>query len=120
MNYERMLEGIHALYATAGVNVPVSESGVPMPRHSLRHTFGTECAARGVPVPVLKELMGHASIATTIAVRDGHERAAGGSHPAGVWATGLPKRTTRSQAFRLIRVSGGWQDRDLGRHSGIE
>jgi site-specific recombinase XerD len=37
-----------------------------MPWHSLRHTFGTECAARGVPVPVIKELMGHASIATTM------------------------------------------------------
>jgi integrase len=66
MNYERMLEGIHALYAAAEVEVPVSESGVTMPWHSLRHTFGTECAARGVPVPVNKELMGHASIATTM------------------------------------------------------
>lgn len=66
MNYERMLEGINALYGLAGVAVPVSESGVTMPWHSLRHTFGTECAARGVPVPVIKELMGHASIATTM------------------------------------------------------
>jgi site-specific recombinase XerD len=66
MNYERMLEGINALYELAGVAVPVSESGVTMPWHSLRHTFGTECAARGVPVPVIKELMGHASIATTM------------------------------------------------------
>lgn len=66
MNYERMLEDIHALYAAAGVEVPVSESGVTMPWHSLRHTFGTECAARGVPVPVIKELMGHSSIATTM------------------------------------------------------
>lgn len=44
----------------------MSESGVTMPWHSLRHTFGTECAARGVRVPVIKELMGHASIATTM------------------------------------------------------
>ena len=42
MNYERMLEGINALYFAAGVNVPVSESGVTMPWHLLRHTFGTE------------------------------------------------------------------------------
>ena len=47
MNYERMLEGINALYGLAGVAVPVSESGVTRPWHSLRHTFGTECAARG-------------------------------------------------------------------------
>jgi integrase len=66
MNYERLLEGINALYELASVDVPVSESGVTMPWHSLRHTFGTECAARGVPVPVIKELMGHSSIATTM------------------------------------------------------
>jgi len=32
----------------------------------LRHTFGTECAARGVPLPILKELMGHEDIDTTM------------------------------------------------------
>ena len=37
-----------------------------MPWHSLRHTFGTECAARGVPVPTIKELMGHSDIKTTM------------------------------------------------------
>lgn len=66
MNYESLLEAINALYVSAGVTVPVSEAGVTMPWHSLRHTFGTECAARGVPVPVIKELMGHSSIATTM------------------------------------------------------
>nr|HEX4313332.1 site-specific integrase [Kofleriaceae bacterium] len=35
-----------------------------MPWHSLRHTFGTECAARGVALPTLRLLMGHSSIAT--------------------------------------------------------
>lgn len=64
--YEELLAGINALYTAAGVAVPASESGVTMPWHSLRHTFGTELAARGVPVPVIKELMGHASIATTM------------------------------------------------------
>lgn len=66
MTYDKALEAINALYAAAGVMVPVSETGVTMPWHSLRHTFGTELAARGVPVPVIKELMGHASIATTM------------------------------------------------------
>ena len=66
MNYERLLEAINALYVAAGVSVPVSETGVTMPWHSLRHTFGTECAARGVPVPVIRELMGHSSIQTTM------------------------------------------------------
>ena len=64
--YDRVLEAINTLYAAAGVDVPVSETGVTMPWHSLRHTFGTELAARGVPIPVIKELMGHSSIATTM------------------------------------------------------
>ena len=42
------------------------EMGATMPWHSLRHTFGTECAARGVPIPVIKKLMGHSSISTTM------------------------------------------------------
>lgn len=66
LNYERMLEAINALYVAAEVEVPKSETGITMPWHSLRHTFGTECAARGVPVPVIKDLMGHSSIATTM------------------------------------------------------
>lgn len=64
--YDAALAAINALYTVASVAVPVSETGVTMPWHSLRHTFGTELAARGVPIPVIKELMGHASIATTM------------------------------------------------------
>lgn len=64
--YDRALEALNALYIVATVTVPISETGVTMPWHSLRHTFGTELAARGVPVPVIKELMGHASITTTM------------------------------------------------------
>lgn len=55
-----------APYERTGVTIPVSETGETMPWHSLRHTFGTECAARGVPVPTIKELMGHADIKTTM------------------------------------------------------
>ena len=36
-----------------------------MPFHSLRHSFGTECARRGVPVMTLRDLMGHADASTT-------------------------------------------------------
>jgi integrase len=32
----------------------------------LRHTFGTECARRGVPVRTIKEWMGHTKIDTTM------------------------------------------------------
>jgi len=65
-SYERLLDGINALYKLSGVSVPVSESGVTMPWHSLRHTFGTEAAAQNVPLPVIKELMGHGDIKTTM------------------------------------------------------
>ncbi|GGI29830.1 hypothetical protein GCM10010987_56420 [Bradyrhizobium guangdongense] len=34
--------------------------------HTLRHTFASHLAIRGVPLPVIKELMGHASITTTM------------------------------------------------------
>ncbi|WP_276939787.1 tyrosine-type recombinase/integrase, partial [Ferrimicrobium acidiphilum] len=33
--------------------------------HRLRHTFGTEMAAAGIDLLVLRELMGHASPVTT-------------------------------------------------------
>ena len=36
--------------------------------HDLRHTFGTRLADAGVDVVKIKELMGHASIVTTIAL----------------------------------------------------
>ena len=66
MLYAHMLEGINALYQHAGVSVPKSDTGVTRPWHSLRHTFGTECAARGVPLPIIRELMGHSSVTTTM------------------------------------------------------
>lgn len=34
--------------------------------HDLRHTFGSRLAQRGVPIPVIKDLMGHASIQMTM------------------------------------------------------
>lgn len=32
----------------------------------LRHTVGTRLAQRGVPVPVIKEIMAHSDISTTM------------------------------------------------------
>lgn len=34
--------------------------------HTLRHTFASHLAMRGVPIPAVKELLGHASITTTM------------------------------------------------------
>lgn len=33
--------------------------------HALRHTFGTDATARGVPLDVVQQILGHASLATT-------------------------------------------------------
>jgi site-specific recombinase XerD len=38
----------------------------PKTWHSLRHSFGTGLANAGVPVHVIKTLMGHKSIETTL------------------------------------------------------
>ena len=35
--------------------------------HRLRHTFGTDLAAAGIDLLVLRELMGHAHVETTAA-----------------------------------------------------
>lgn len=37
----------------------------PIRLHDLRHTFGTQCAAAGVPLRLLQEWMGHADPTTT-------------------------------------------------------
>ncbi len=33
--------------------------------HSLRHGFGSKCGGSGMPIPYLRDLMGHANISTT-------------------------------------------------------
>ena len=38
----------------------------PLHTHMLRHTFGTECARRGVPLLTIKEWMGHVKVSTTM------------------------------------------------------
>ncbi len=60
--------GLVRLYKKAGVSVPRS------PVHALRHTFGTVSAAKGVPMPVLQELMGHAEVNTTRRYIDVNEK----------------------------------------------
>lgn len=59
VTYDRLIERVNILYVRAGVPRP------PKPLHCLRHTFGTEMAKR-VQLSVLRELMGHADIKTTL------------------------------------------------------
>ena len=42
----------------------------PVRFHDLRHTFGTHCAAEGVPMRTLQEWMGHRDIKTTLIYAD--------------------------------------------------
>lgn len=77
LTYWGALDAIREIYTRANVSIPVSESGETRPWHSLRHTFGTECAARGVPITTLQELMGHEDVATTrryVTVTKAHKR----------------------------------------------
>ncbi len=54
-NLLRDLKAVYKLAGIEGANV-----------HTLRHTFGAHAAMAGVPMPTLKELMGHADIKTTM------------------------------------------------------
>jgi integrase len=48
-----------------------SRAGVRAVRfHDLRHTFGTHCAAAGVPLRTLQEWMGHSDFKTTLVYAD--------------------------------------------------
>ncbi len=67
LTYPGLAEAIRNLYRSAGVALPEK------PIHCLRHTYGTELAAAGVPLPVIQELMGHVDIKTTLRYVDVHE-----------------------------------------------
>lgn len=69
-------------YLVSGKNMPIepctfykqyrkfmAENGLPLyPFHTLRHTFATRCIEVGFDVKALSEIMGHASVTTTMAV----------------------------------------------------
>jgi len=42
------------------------ELGMKGTLHDLRHTFASHLAMEGVPIPVIKDLLGHANISTTM------------------------------------------------------
>ncbi len=59
ITYDVLSRRVNAVYAAAKIDRPVK------PLHCLRHSFGTALARR-VALPVVRELMGHADIATTM------------------------------------------------------
>jgi integrase len=60
LRYDEIYEPMLELYESAGATRPSS------PVHCLRHSYGTELAARGVPLPVIQRLMGHSDVRTTM------------------------------------------------------
>ena len=94
--YDRMSQIVNEMYERAEVARP------PKPLHCLRHTFGT-VMARSVPLPVLRDLMGHADIATTMRYIDVGEQdkrnaikaVFGGSGVAATWQQ-KPRRRKRA------------------------
>lgn len=60
ISYAAVRERVHEIYIAAKVT-PTRQ-----PWHALRHTFGTELANKGAPVHLIRELMGHKSIETTL------------------------------------------------------
>lgn len=60
LTYWASRDALVDLYAHAGLVLPKK------PWHALRHTFGTELARAGVPIHTIQDMMGHASIQTTL------------------------------------------------------
>src|SRR6266849_1481978 len=60
-------QAAHKLIRAAGKRAGlVARGGREVSPHILRHSFAMNCLTQGVPITVVKELMGHASIASTM------------------------------------------------------
>lgn len=71
----------------------------PVTPHTLRHSYGAALAMRGVPLPTIQSLMGHASISTTmiyIHLTEDHRREA-------VAKLSLPHREEREEKVIPLR-----------------
>ncbi len=56
---QRAFQIIKAIADKAGITKSVHP-------HTLRHSFAVHCIGQGVPLPVLKDLLGHSSVLTTM------------------------------------------------------
>lgn len=60
-------QAAHKLIRAAGKRAGIlAHGGREVSPHILRHSFAKNCISQGVPINVLKDLMGHASIASTM------------------------------------------------------
>ncbi len=62
--FGNLKKSFYSALAEAGIDRADKGEGAVV-WHSLRHTFGTRCAEKGVTPHVVKELMGHANLTTT-------------------------------------------------------
>lgn len=60
----RPFQSEHRLYKRFAALI--AELGMKGTLHDLRHTYASHLAMAGVPIPVVKELLGHSDIATTM------------------------------------------------------
>ncbi|MCL4478771.1 MAG: tyrosine-type recombinase/integrase [Deltaproteobacteria bacterium] len=56
---QRAFQIIRSIAHKAGITKPVHP-------HTLRHSFAVNCIGQGVPLPVVKDLLGHSSVLTTM------------------------------------------------------
>ncbi|MGI8590422.1 MAG: tyrosine-type recombinase/integrase [Nakamurella sp.] len=69
---------------------PTSYAAIPGTPHALRHWFGSALREAGVDSRVIKELMGHESLATTAIYVD------------------VPLKQRSAAVERLARINSGW------------
>jgi integrase len=64
-NADRIREGFYSALDAAGLG-HLRERAHPIVFHDLRHTFGTQCAAKGIELTRIQRWLGHADIQTTM------------------------------------------------------
>lgn len=68
LDRSKLLKRFKTAMRAAGLGNRLGEGGITF--HSLRHTFGTQMAAQGVPMRTLQELLGHRDFKTTLLYAD--------------------------------------------------
>ena len=96
----RMLDKLHELYEAAGVATHEDLW------HCLRYTYGTELASAGVDARIIRELMGHAGLATTQRFLTVFEGPSSGPLATVPQKAGHHMANTESRDLGSLRLSG--------------